>query len=132
MSYALEIVTLVVGAAIMLALLPRGPWRGRHRRSKQARVRPADLERLEVLVGATGLSAAETHAMLRPVMREIATAGLNRRGVRLAADPHAARELLGDELWELVRPGRPRPVDRRAPGVSLPRLAAMTDRLEAL
>jgi hypothetical protein len=131
-SYALELITLIVGGALMLTLLPRGPWRGWRRRSKPGRVRTADLERLEVLVGATGLSAAETHAMLRPVLREIASAALNRRGVRLAGTPGEARELLGDELWELVRPGRPRPVDGRAPGASLEQLAAMTDRLEAL
>lgn len=132
MSYALELITLIVGAGVMLALLPRGPWRGRRRVSKAGRVRPLDLERLEVLVGATGLSAAETHAMLRPVLREIASAALNRRGVGLAGNPGEARELLGDQLWELVRPGRPRPVDGRAPGASLEQVAAMTDRLEAL
>jgi hypothetical protein len=131
-SYALEIVTLIVGGVLMLALLPRGPWLGRHRRSKPAPVRPADLRRLEILVGATGLSAAETHAALRPVLRGIASASLNRRGVRLAGNPDAARELLGDELWDLVRPGRPRPVDGRAQGATLQQLAQMTDRLEQL
>lgn len=132
MSYALEIITLIVGGALMLALLPPPPRRGRYRRSKPSGVRPADLQRLEVLVGATGLSAGETHATLRPLLREITIPELNRRGVRLAGHPDAARALLGDELWDLVRPGRPRPVDRRAPGVTLEQLAEMTDRLERL
>ncbi len=132
MSFALEIVTLTVGSAIMLALLPRGRWRGRHRRSKPARVRPRDLERLEVLLGATELSAAQTHATLRPLLREIAAAALNRRGLRLAGNPDAARALLGDELWELVRPGRPRPANARGPGAALEEISAMTERLERL
>jgi hypothetical protein len=70
--------------------------------------------------------------MLRPLLREIAAVGLNRRGIRMARNPAAARELLGDELWEIVRPGRPTPADPRAPGVTLEELAQMTDRLEQL
>lgn len=132
MTYALELITLLVGGALMLTLLPRGPWRRRHRPPDRARARPADLERLEVLVGATGLSAAETHAILRPVLWEIAAVSLNRRGVRMTENPHAARRLLGDELWDLVRPGRPRPADPRARGVTLDELAQMTERLEQL
>jgi hypothetical protein len=84
------------------------------------------------LVGATKLSTAATDAMLRPLLREIAAAALNRRGVGLVGNSDAARALLGDELWELVRPGRPRPADPSAPGVTLEQLAAMTDRLERL
>lgn len=132
MTYALEVLTLVVGAAIMLALLPRGPRLRRRRQPDRAPVRPGDLQRLEVLVMSVGLSAADTHTMLRPLFREIAAVGLNRRGLRLVRDTNEARELLGEELWEIVRPGRPRPTDPRGQGVSLEQLALMTDRLERL
>lgn len=131
MTYGLEILTLFVGAILMFALLPRGLKR-RRSPADQATARPADLQRLEVLVGASGLSAADTHSTLRPLLRGIAAVGLNRRGVRLAGDRDAARELLGEELWEIVRPGRPRPADPHARGVTLQTLAEMTDRLERL
>ena len=131
MTYALEVLTLVVGAGIMFVLLPRGPRRRRHRRPDRP-ARPADLQRLEVMVGSSGLSAADTHTTLRPLLMAIAAISLNRRGVRLARDRDAARALLGDELWEIVRPGRPRPVDPLARGVTLDQLAQMTDRLERL
>jgi hypothetical protein len=70
--------------------------------------------------------------MLRPLLREIAAARLNRRRVRLVRNADEARAMLGDDLWEIVRPGRPRPADPRARGVSLEQLAQMTDRLERL
>jgi hypothetical protein len=132
MTYALEVLTLIAGAAIMLALLPRVRRRTRHQGSARAPVRPADLQRLEVLVASSGMSAGDTHTTLRPLLRQIAAIGLNRRGVRLVRNADQARELLGEELWEIVRPGRPRPSDTRAPGVTLDQLARMTDRLERL
>jgi hypothetical protein len=70
--------------------------------------------------------------MLRPVLSDIATARLARRGVRLSRDHDEARRLLGPEAWELVRPDRPQPPDRRAPGIAPRELEAVLDRLEAL
>jgi hypothetical protein len=132
MTYALEVFTLVAGAGLMLALLPRVRRRRRHRGSDRVPARPADLQRLEVLVASSGMSAGDTHTTLRPLLRQVAAVGLSRRGIRLVRNADEARELLGDELWEIVRPGRPRPADPRGRGVTLDQLARMTDRLERL
>ena len=43
-----------------------------------------------------------------------------------------SRRLLGPAVWELVRPDRPTPRGRDAPGISPSRLEAMLDVLEAL
>ena len=57
---------------------------------------------------------------------------LSRRGIELERQPDAARTLLGEELWELVRPDREPPRDRAAPGLELSSLRTMVDSLEAL
>ena len=132
MRLALEIVTLVAGALAMLRLMPPGHRRGRPARPPVRPDRPADLERIERVVATGGATKADVHSRLRPLLREIALARLLRRGVRLDQSPDAARALLGDELWEIVRPGRPRPEDLRAPGVSFEQLTAIVDRLERL
>jgi hypothetical protein len=40
--------------------------------------------------------------------------------------------VLGEELWEVVRPDRPAPTDRTAPGLPSEALHALVDRLEAI
>ena len=90
-----------------------------------------DLERVERTVGAAW-HAGEMHWRLRPVLREVAAAGLRRRGVELDAEPIVARGLLAPETWELVRPERPRPNDPFAPGIGRDELRAVLDDLEAL
>jgi hypothetical protein len=42
------------------------------------------------------------------------------------------RELLGDRLWDIVRPGRPFPEDRHGPGVSPRELGAMLEVIRQL
>jgi hypothetical protein len=42
------------------------------------------------------------------------------------------RELLGDGLWDIVRPDRPFPEDRHGPGVAPQELRAMLGALERL
>jgi hypothetical protein len=42
------------------------------------------------------------------------------------------RALLGEELWELLRPDRRPPEDRLGPGLPLPQLQAAVERLEAI
>lgn len=132
MTLALEILTLALGAVAMLVAIPAAPQRRRSKPRPAPPLRPEDLERVERLVVTGRSTAAEVHLRLRPVLREIAAARLRRRGVQLNLSRSDARELLGEELWELVRPDRPRPEDLRGPGISLELLAAMTDRLEAL
>lgn len=128
MSPLLEILTLVIGAMVMLIVLPRPPRPRRSEHTPPHAARPADLARVEHAVAARQ-TGAEVHARLRPLLAEIAAARLGRRRRLTSAE---ARGLLGDELWELVRPDRQRPTDPRAPGLSLDQIAQMTDRLEQL
>jgi hypothetical protein len=93
---------------------------------------PAQLVRLERTVGWSGSSAMDAHTRLRPVLVEIAEVRLARHGVRLDRDVAEARRLLGPIAWELVRPNRPPPRDREAPGVAPRDLEEILDALEAL
>jgi hypothetical protein len=53
-------------------------------------------------------------------------------GVRLDGDPEAAAAAVGPELWDLVRPDRLRPVDRRSRGIAPARLRAVVESLERI
>ncbi len=132
MSLAIELASLVVGAVALAALVPRVAKRSRARTVHPQSSRPAGLERLEWMVSSGRHTAGDIQVRVRPVLREIAAALLRRRGVRLDAEPEQARALLGDELWEIVRPGRPRPRDHRAPGLELGALERLVERLERL
>jgi hypothetical protein len=90
--------------------------------------RPAELGRLEREVTMANASAFDTHARLRPVVREIAGVRLAARGMRL----DAAEEALGPELWELARDDRAAPAQRHAPGTPADSLRRMVERLESL
>jgi hypothetical protein len=92
-----------------------------------------ELARLEREVALSGSTAFDVHYRLRPTLREIAEHRLaTGPGVDLEANPTRARELLGEEAWELVNPWRPPPRDRLAPGISLDELRRVLDRLEAV
>jgi hypothetical protein len=132
LTLALEILTLAVGAALMVRLLPRATARVRPASRALPTQRPEDLQRIQRLVWVGQSSAAEVHLRLAPLLREIAAARLERRGISLDREPDAARLALGDELWELTRPNRPRPKDPRGPGIPLEQLEALTDRLERM
>ena len=93
---------------------------------------PAQLVRLERIVGWSGSSDLDAHTRLRPVLIEIAEVRLARRGLRLDRDVAEARRLLGSTTWELLRPDRPPPSDRDAPGISPYELEEMLEALEAL
>jgi hypothetical protein len=122
-----------VGVAVALALLPRAPSARRRAPAAARRSRPEQLLRLERLVGTAGLSALHAHAYLRPVLAEIASRRLAARGLAIERmQPPVGAGLLGERLWVIVRPDRPFPDDRDAPGVSTDELSAMLDSLEQL
>ena len=79
--------------------------------------RPASLERAEREVALAVGTAFDVHYRLRPSLRAVASGLLLRRGVDLERSPARARELLGPDVWELIRPDRPAPDDRSAPGL---------------
>ncbi len=91
--------------------------------------RPPEVERLERELTMATASSFDLHARLRPPLREIAAVRLARRGVRLDDD---GEEILSEELWELVRPGRRPPTDRHAPGITPKALRETVEELEAL
>ena len=92
----------------------------------------AELHRLdrELTMGST--RAFDLHYRLRPVLREIAAARLERRGLNLDSGSPAVREALGESLWEVTDPDREPPHDRLAPGPGLEELDRTIARLERL
>jgi hypothetical protein len=131
-SLVAELVALVVGALLLLALLPRVPARARGGRVRPTVARPEPLERIERVVEAGHQTAGDVHVRVRPLLREIAGPLLRRHGVRLDGEPARARALLGEELWEVVRPDRPPPRERRDRGLELSELEQLVQRLERL
>lgn len=69
---------------------------------------------------------------LRPLLVPIAAARLGRRGVDMALAPRRAQELLGDRLWEIVRPDRPSATSRAGRGFAGDELREAIERLERM
>ena len=92
----------------------------------------AELHRLdrELTMGST--RAFDLHYRLRPVLREIASARLERRGMALDSGSQSVQAALGEDLWELVEPDREPPHDRLAPGPGFEELDRTIARLERL
>lgn len=136
MTLVAEIAALVVaaaGLAVCLSSIPRsGHWR--IARAAAARPTPPDrLARLEQLVNASQMSASHTHAHLRPLLADVVASRLAAHGQALGRmSAEDSRRLLGEELWELVRPDRPFPEDRWSDGVSPQALTNMLDVIERL
>ena len=69
----------------------------------------------ELVLGSA--DADHAHRRLLPLLRGTAAARIAaRHGFELERRPDAARALLGEDVWELLRPDRPEPEDRHAPG----------------
>jgi len=78
-------------------------------------------------------SALHLHVRLRPILREIAAHRLWMRfGVDLDREQERARELVGANAWELVRPERLPPSDRLARGPAAADLRVVVEELERL
>jgi hypothetical protein len=142
-SRALSIWILLL-AAMALVALSRGmregdgaPGARRFEAALRRRPRPAqepvELVRMDRELSLGNGSALHARRHLLPLLRACASARLSSRyGVELERQPEAARTLLGDEVWELIRPDWPELVDQREPGVPRPRLEAAITRLESL
>jgi hypothetical protein len=77
------------------------------------------------------LNAFHLHLRVRPLLREIAAHRLMKSyGIDLDTEPGRARELVGASAWEVVRPDRPPPRDRLAPGPPLSSLREVVADLE--
>jgi hypothetical protein len=94
---------------------------------------PVELLRMERELSLGVGSAAHASRRLLPLLRASASAILGPRyGIELARRPEAARTLLGDDVWELLRPDRPEPEDRHGPGIPRERIEMAIARLESL
>jgi hypothetical protein len=105
-------------------------WRRWRRQRPVERVR--GLEELEHAVEFSQTTAFDFHYRLRPHLVRIAAHRLAARGVRLESQPHRARQLLGEDAWNLVRPDRMPPERRNDRGLELARLQRVVERLDAL
>jgi transposase len=74
----------------------------------------------------------DLHYRLRPIVREIALARLERRGLGLDSGSPAVLDLLGEDLWKLVSPDREPPRNRQAVGPGIAQLRQTVESLERL
>lgn len=136
MTLAAEI-TLIVLAGVAVAtcvkLLPAPRPLRRRKAVSAAPSRPQQLVTLERLVTTAGPSAVSAHAYLRPLLIQIVSHRLVARGQTLDRMAETTgREVLGDQLWDIVRPERPFPADRHGPGVQPQELGAMLEVIRRL
>jgi hypothetical protein len=102
-------------------------------RERSLPTRPNELVRVERDLVLGTESAGQFHSRLLPLLRGAASARLAaHHGVDLDWQPETAHGLLGDALWEIVRPDRPVPDDLYAPGPSRRLVRELVDRIEAL
>jgi hypothetical protein len=141
LELAARVYALVLCAvALALALLalrrayPRErPLRPHLRASRTGRRAPPPLARVEHEAALGVAGSFDLHFRLVPRLRAIAAGLLTaRRQVSLDGDPVAARELVGDATFELVRADRPAPEDRLGRGIAVHELAVVVDSLERI
>jgi len=139
----LAVYTLVLAAIALAALtrVARGaadePAPSQFEEALRARplqpMRPPELVRTERELSLGTTNAGHLHLRLLPLLRECAAARLAAgHGIDLERRPEAARLVLGEDAWELLRPDRPVPDDRDGPGVPLKRVGGVIDTLERL
>ena len=93
--------------------------------------KPESLKLAEEVVALAQADQFDLHFRLRPVLVDIAGAGLaGRAGIDLAAEPERAAAQLSPEAWELVRPDRPRPGGTGARGIDTGSLSKIVAELE--
>jgi len=139
---AIRVYALVVAAvalALMVALLRRAYPRAAalrmpaKQRSATRRDAPVVLARLEQEVALGSAGSFDLHHQLRPRLRALAEELLMaRRRVSLDGDAEKAREVLGEETWDLVRGDRLPLEDRLARGLEPDALGRVVTSLERI
>jgi len=142
-SRALAIWVVVLAGLVLIAVAGHSRERGLSERAarfeealrprKPADSEPVELLRMEreLLLGIA--EADHAHRRLLPLLRAAAAARISsRHGFELERRPEAARALLGDDVWDLLRPDRPPPENRHGPGVPRKRVVAVIERVESL
>ena len=95
------------------------------------RPRPVRLTALEDLAAFGADKAQGTHFHLRPYLRQLVAHRLRGHGIELDTDPRVPG-MLGEVVWDLVRPDRPAPADGRRSGLDDATVRTLTDVLERL
>jgi len=141
-SILLDVYFLGMGGVLLLALVRTTREGGSTGLSdfdraleEMSRRRPSDSGELTLVneVEQSSASALHLHVRLRPILREIAAHRLWMRfGVDLDREQERARELVGANAWELVRPERLPPSDRLARGPAPADLRVVVEELERL
>jgi hypothetical protein len=131
----LRVYVFLLGALLMLGVVAAaGDSVPRRRRSELERAlsepsdreqRVPELERIEREVTLATATAYDLHSRLLPHLREIAQCRLEQAGKTSGPDT------LG-RWWELLRPDRPEPDDRFAPGIKHAELRALVGDLERM
>jgi hypothetical protein len=134
-NVTLHIYVFLLGALLMLGVVAAAgdsvPRRLRSEldralsESTQRAPRVPELERTEREVTLAAATAYDLHVRLLPHLREIAQCRLERSGKTSGPDT------LGP-WWELLRPDRPEPADRFAPGIKPAELRALVSDLERM
>jgi hypothetical protein len=119
--------------ALRRAYPPETPLRAPDAARPPRRQPPSTLGRIEHEAALGVVGSFDLHYRLVPRVRSIA-AGLlaSRRRISLDGEPEAARNALGEESWQLVRPDRSPPEDRLARGIPSQELARVVESLERL
>jgi hypothetical protein len=135
-SHALDVYLLYLGAALLFVLARMTSAHHGRKPIPPKKERPPDnrlpeLVRIErEVVLATG-SGFDRQMRVGPLMRDIARHRLwTRRGIDLEEQPERARALLGEEVWSLLRAGRPEPNLRYQPGADIAELRQILERIE--
>jgi hypothetical protein len=136
---ALDLYLLLIAASAVLALVralaqaaPGAEPEPPTRRARPTQRLP-ELERTERAVLLAASTAFDAHYRLRPILREIAAQRLaTRHGLSLDDDVGAARAMLGEEAWELVRGDREPPHLHYGPGVVTAELRRAVAALERI
>jgi hypothetical protein len=134
--WLVAILAIALGVALvrLRAALPRraSPFDAAFAAKSLPAARPASLARIEREVTLSTGTAFDVHYRLRPVLRTVATGLLLRRGIDLERSPERAHAVLGPDVWELVRPDRPPPSNRTAPGMPIAEVERAVDQLEQI
>jgi hypothetical protein len=134
---AADVYLIFLGGLILLGLVvqtgrsgerPESPFDAVRRPRRPPPAVLPELDRLGRELSLGTQSAFDFHVRLRPVLQEIADARLSARGRRL----EDAEVLLGPDAWALVRPDRPAPTDRHAPGADPVAVRRFVEALERI
>jgi hypothetical protein len=139
-----QIFVIVLGAlvirllvqAVRVATSAPGPFpfdQALHEPPEQEIPRATEPDRIAFEVGASTYRALELHHRFRRRLRRLAADRLTvEHGVDLDADRDAARSLLGEEAWDLLRPDHEPPEDRFGPGMPIEDIRKIVTAVEDL